>query len=108
LGPLGGRGPHMVGDVGRVAVLVLLPPAGGDDARRLLMPVFLGPVILGPVLLSPARSLIVHRAASCLKGGGWRTGASGSDGGRFSSLRSGEVDRTRQRPRRRGRLVPLP
>src|SRR5690606_3778272 len=67
LGPLGGRGPHMVGDVGGVAVLVLLPPPGGDDARRLLMPVFL--------------PHFVHRAASCLKGGGWKTGASGSDGG---------------------------
>ncbi|MNS72537.1 hypothetical protein D3C72_1059520 [compost metagenome] len=57
----------MVGDVGGVAVLVLLPPSRGDDPGLALVPVCL--------------PRVVHLASSCLREGGWRTGASGSDGG---------------------------
>ncbi|MNX84407.1 hypothetical protein D3C86_1162040 [compost metagenome] len=56
----------MVGDVGRVAELILLPPSRGDDPGLALVPVCV--------------ARVVHLASSCLWEGGWRTGASGSDG----------------------------
>ena len=78
----GGRGADVVGDVGRVAVLVLLPPSRGDDPGLALVPV----------------CRVVHLASSCLLEGGWRTGASGSDGGGtpqpFSLLPSSSDERS--------------
>ncbi|MNS48911.1 hypothetical protein D3C72_814970 [compost metagenome] len=61
----------MVGDVGGVAELILLPSSRGDDPGLALVPVCL--------------PRVVHLASSCLREGGWRTGASGSDGG-FSAF----------------------